>query len=269
MSTENEVIVFYIGFNGCTESGIDKEVKSELPELTPCNIKAINKIYSGNSFTFYTSNDFTNIIVAGGNYTGACAIPINKGDNDNDTDILQFTPVTFFNDNNIKINKICVNPSADSSFFITSDDKLYGCGRNQNHQLSSSDSAEIHTPILVSGLENIIDVKSASSYNLALCSDNNSNLNVIITSWCRIYGTPEDVRNMIMMFCKSTKVYLTTGPQRWNEVKSLSDKNIIKISVGRFHSVCLSQSGEVYVAGDVRNGQLGLGSMIRESIEGL
>ena len=260
MSVKEDVQVFYVGFNGCGESGFSKEEKMEILELTACNIQSVNRIYSGNAFTYYTNKDHTNIMVAGNNFTGACGVNI-------EDNIDKLTPLTFFNDNNIKIKSIHTNAAAESTFFISEDDKLYGCGRNENDQLSQSiNKRYIFTPTLVPGLKNIIDIKCAISYNLALCSHDDPKLNEIISVWCKTNEIPQDLKDLISNFCKSTKVYLSTGPEIWNEVAVLNDKDIIKIGVGAYHSVCLSHSGDVYVAGDGSYGQLGLGEDVDDEV---
>ena len=83
------------------------------------------------------------------------------------------TPITYFNNYEIKIEQIFVNPFAYGSFFITKDDKLYVCGRNKDDGIlglvNDGNLDYVFEPTLVPDLKNIIDIKSASEYSIAIC----------------------------------------------------------------------------------------------------
>ena len=107
-------------------------------------------------------------------------------------------------------------------------------------------------------------------------------ITVVIGVWCRINHVriPPEIHNIIRNYCKSTKVYSTGNkpgsghPENtnlgnkysWNEIEFFKNCNIIKITVGKYHSVFLNDDGVVFVSGDWTEGGLGLGLEIKEDI---
>ena len=52
---------------------------------------------------------------------------------------------------------------------------------------------------LIPDLENVIDVQSSGAYTIAVCSTNNKQLGLIISNWCRVHQTPEDIIKLIKL----------------------------------------------------------------------
>ena len=271
--------VFVIGYNGYGEFGFNDHnipldditsIKS-IKSITPCPNKEITQIFSGNSYSIYSNNNYQKLWSAGNNSRGSCGLGHYK------RKVEHLTPITFFQNNNIKIKQIFVNPAGYGSFFVTLDDKLYASGRNGRRQLGLNtgsdtiDGEDVSKPKFIIELKNIIDIKSSDPYSIAICSDNNPNFMKVITNWSRLYNLPQDIIKMIVSFCKSTKVYATSreagtghlpaeSEQKygWNEVAAFSDINIIKIAVGRYHSMFLQENGDLWSCGYSTYGRLGL-----------
>ena len=143
------------------------------------------------------------------------------------------------------------------------------------HSKSAKPSLSHHfEPILIPHLQNVQDIKCGVFYSIALCSSNNDQLSLIISFWCRLYAVPEDIKSLLIMFSKFTKVYSTvyTGrlhgdryPKRrcygWREMELLNGINIIKIQCGYAHSLFLDSGGVVWAAGANDDGECGLGDL--------
>ncbi len=256
----------FIGYNGYGEFGLDH--KETLKKFTSCPNKEIAKVFSGNVYSIYTDDNYDNLWSAGYNARGSCGIGSNK-------DRLLGLE---------SIKHIFVINTGYGSFFISEDNKLYGCGRNTGSQLGVKTKAvsqfgdeDIYTPQLIDNLANIIDIKSCELYSIAICSDNNPNFMVIIANLSRLHSLPQDIMSMVVLYCKSSKVYATTkeggtghlqdielkDEYGWNEVDAFKDVNIIKIAVGQYHSLFLEESGVLWTCGYYKYGRLGLG--IKES----
>ena len=249
-------------------------------------IKQLTKIKTNK---LLTEDELNNILVAGSNICGQLGI------NTNGKFITTLTPLTFFKDKNIKIKKIFVSIQALSTFFLTTDNKIYGCGANTDDDLGLENKTESenfnprsylrqqHQPILISSLKDAIDIRSSAYYSIALCSSDNTTLTTIINHWCRLYSISDDITSLLIMFSKYSKVYSTVyngrhghgdkyKPQQdhlkyfgWREIEALSDKNIIKITAGYRHSLFLGADSVLYSCGYNGKGECGLGKDI-ESI---
>ena len=116
--------VFVIGCNGDGEPALGH--KDKIKQLTQIKTnKLITKIYPTYSNTIYTDDEFNNILVAGNNKFGQLEI------NTDGENITTLTPLTFFNDRNIKLKQIFVSITGLQTFFLTTDNKIYGCGANE------------------------------------------------------------------------------------------------------------------------------------------
>ena len=102
---------------------------------------------------------------------------------------------------------------------MTTDNKIYGCGANTDDDLGLENKTEPenfdtqshlknqHQPVLISSLQNVIEIRPSTYWSLALCSSDNTKLTTIINHW--------------------------------------SDKHIIKITAGYGHSLFLGSDGIV------------------------
>ena len=213
---KNFTEVFVIGDNMFGEAGLDHTDK--IKQLTQIKTNTlITKIYPSSRYTIYTDDEFNNILVAGWNKFGQLGI------NTNGESITTLTPLTFFKDKQIKIKKIFVSITGIgfTTFFLTTDGKIYGCGKNMSDNLGLENKTEPenfdirsylrnqHQPVLISTLKNVIEIRSSDYYSLALCSSDNTKLTSIITHWCRLYSIPDDIISLLIMFSKYSKVYST------------------------------------------------------------
>ena len=285
IGANNSPKVFIIGYNAKGEAGMGytHEIK-QLTELKTNNL--ITKIHPSYRYTIYTDDEFNNILVAGRNKYGQLGL------NTNGEPITTLTPLTFFKDKNIKIKKICVSINASTTFFMTTNNEIYGCGENNFDKLGLENKTvprpkcpenfesqnylnDQHQPILISTLKDVIELRTSAYWSLALCSSNNVKLTTIINYWCRLYSIPDDITSLLLMYSKCSKVYSTIFNRRhghgefkpeqaeflhfgWREIETLSDKNIIKIAAGYEHSLFLGADGVVYSCGWNADGLCGL-----------
>ena len=82
-----------------------------------------------------------------------------------------------------------------------------------------------------------------------------------------LYSVPIDIVNLVSLFCKSSAVYLTTNcigsghanhailPNKygWNEIQALKNKNIIQIAINDTFSLFLSDDGNIWICGHLRD----------------
>ena len=215
----------------------------------------IKHIQSNYQYTIYGDNDYSNIWVSGKNDGGQCGI--------NDRRIKQLISNNFFKTNQIKIRKVCKNSGGSSTFWITSKNVVYGNGNNGYGQLGIiQDINRLFEPILISQLNNVIDVASAANYSIALCATDSDQDIMIINYWSRYYKLPTDITNLIILFNTTNKTYSTRytyhggnglnrkeSVNKWYEIDIFKNKNIIQIGTGYRHSVFLESNGSVWSCG--------------------
>ena len=271
MSAASQRKLHFIGFNGCGEMGLGH--KNKVHELTKCKYP-ITKIYPSNQYTIFSDDNFENIWCAGYNHRGQCGVGEGV---DPDGKLLK---LDYFQRNKIKIKKICVSSVGNSTFFITEDNELYGCG----NQLGFEKLHNQYLPENLSQFElhDVVDAKSSNTFSIVLCRSNEVKISQILQNWCRLFADnndntviPDDIISVIMMFSKFSKVYTTTPngygvrnvryEEGWKEIESLSQNNIIKITAGANFSLYLDSDGIVYAKGNGYMGKLGLGH--RETVD--
>ena len=261
--------VFFIGNNVDGEFGIGH--MNSQKELIKCELP-ITKIHSSYKHTFYADDNYRNIWFAGISSRGQSGISI-------EFDILKFEKVTYFKENNIEISNICASPSSDTTFFITKDKAVYGCGNNCGNQLGLVDTSlnhDISKPVLIPQLTNVIQVQS-TNFSIALCASDDDQFSIIINNWCRVFKVPDDITSILTQFCKWSKVYSTVYTPHghggkyeherhfgWKEIEFLNDKDIVKIVAGGGYSICLGSNGVVYSCGYNNVGELGIGGSKHE-----
>ena len=76
--------------------------------------KLIKNIHCGFGYNIYSDNK-NKYWAAGQNVNGECAIK------NNHHQLLNMTPIKYFEQNNIHIRKVCINVSGSSTFWITND----------------------------------------------------------------------------------------------------------------------------------------------------
>eukprot|EP01083_Nonionella_stella_P224110 798047_1 len=229
--------------------------------------KYITNIYTGFSYFIFTNNN-QHFWAEGNNNYGSCVGYNNDGST--------CDAIDFFMDNNIKISKVCCNLSGQTTFWITDKNNMvYGNGLNLNKQLGLiNDDWCKFKPVLIKGLQNIIDVQSAARYSIALGNIDLSHHRIIAIShhWSTQILSM-DLIDLIFIFCNTNKVYATplsggggNGLQNeynwnddgWKEIKMFANHHIVQISVGLDHSMFLDSNGRLYSCGKNDSGKLGL-----------
>ena len=228
------------------------------PKLTVIdNLKDITSIHSNFDHTIYSNHDNTIQIVTGSNEFGQLGLSSQS------QSLPQFAEISYFNNNNIKIKKICRHFGGRHRFWISQDDDLYVCGKNDQGQLGLYDKTNRFEPIFARS--GVIDCASAARASFCLRIANKEPFYIeyeltIIHCWCRLYLVPIDIIPIIISYCKRIKVSVTHNT-KWNELKKLRNKNIMQLSCGAEHSLLLSMNGNVYGSGYNKYGQLGIGAM--------
>lgn len=143
-------------FNELSTQHVDLKTLTKCPESILST--KITQIVSGDGFAIYCDKDYKTIITSG---------YLIKGDN-----TTGFKAINFFNENNIKIRKICANPFSFTVFWITDIGTVYGLGENQHYQLGlgADNNDNKMRPVLIPGLTDVIDIQPARFYPIALCS---------------------------------------------------------------------------------------------------
>ena len=239
MSTE-EVDLYVIGKNDNNELGLDF---INVNELTKFNhslcVKQVNCTLNS---TFFTDNN-NRYFVSGCNEQGQCGIDSTK------QYVKQPYEIKFFQQNNIKMNKICSSVCGKSVFWIGNNNKLYGSGNNTSCQLGlgSWDTTNRHKPELMT-LNNVIDVKYGADFTTALCSPA-INVADIINNWSRLaqISIPYDIIKLTENIFSNNQIYSTNkhGSPVWKRIDIFDDKQIIKIECGRYHCLYLESNGDV------------------------
>ena len=228
----------------------------------------ITKVHPSDQYTIYADDNYKNIWTAGSNYCGECGIGYTHK-----RKISTLRSIEYFKINKIQISKICVSIAGSVTFFITNDNKLYGCGSNGNSKLGLNcrDIDTCYEPILVQSLENVVHVEPSCNFSIALCQSADKKISLIIQNWCRLFSAPDDIQSLLVIYTKFTKVYSTAYSGHghgdkykkqvdfgWKEIEFLSDKNIIKFAVGSNYAIYLAADGTVYGCGNADDGKLGI-----------
>eukprot|EP01083_Nonionella_stella_P039726 108082_1 len=121
---------WFIGVNDEAQSGIGN-MKAQ-KQLIKChwsqNIQ-IRNIYVANQYTLVEDTDY-NYYAAGYNANGACTVK------DKSEYILSMTPITCFEENNLKISQLFVNNNGFAPFWKTDDGSMYAsCKSNIDGRL--------------------------------------------------------------------------------------------------------------------------------------
>eukprot|EP01083_Nonionella_stella_P217803 781672_1 len=245
-------------------------------------------IHSGYKFTIYTNisgeHECNHHWAAGSNSHGECCFNITKN-------ATKCNAIQYFNGKHINILKICVSIGGQSVFWISDTFEVYGNGNNDYGQLGLNDCSRTWKPRKIPFFKNkyISDIQCARHYSVALCTTNyNSIITIIIKHILRtvhvhvsLQHIPKVVLDLIISFYRINNVYSTEFSKyggnghefihRWNkygeirtrwswkEIKTLRDRDIIKIKTGRNHTLFLDTQGVVWCCGINVNGGLGLG----------
>ena len=250
LDTSNIQILF-IGHNSNGEFGVDDIISGDdTVEFIECPNKEFKRIFSGAAFNIFTDDTLTNLWSCGCNRNGKCGVG-------HKTAIQSCQRTDYLQKNNIKLNKICTNISAECIFYISDKYHLYICGMMKGLQIADQPSPK-KLPF-----QDVINAQATDRCMVVLCGKNSDILYMIITNWSRSYSIPDDITKILLVFCKATTIYSTTNlpgsghpndygsrnKYGWNEVKFFSDKYIVKIKSGEDHMLFLDETGVVYSCG--------------------
>ena len=254
----------------------DFEESMELDLFGECAMNTTEVIFGWRYAIYHHyTKEYQEIWMTGKNDYGQCAT--------NDFEPLKhdgFHCITYFEDRNIKIRKICAKTTGDYNvFWITDKNQVYANGANWCWQFGIDNNDNQPTPILISQLENVFDIQSANNYTIALCSNTQPNRLIIISFWCRILqiDVPKDIETVIMNFHDINEVFSTgyhdeeenphpgNGQGRdaqfklWSEIDGLKNKRIQQMAIAPENSFFLDSSGTVWCCGGNGYNMLGLG----------
>lgn len=219
--------------------------------------KSITKVIPCRFYNIFTDDEFKTLQTAGNNWCGQLCLQHKKK-----SMLLEF--ITYFDRNNISIQKIGHNMNGEFTMFISDKGELYGCG------YCGGDNKYVLIPQFIKEVSNVIDAQSSESCEIALCSSSdNKQIRIIISYWCRIHNLPSDLRELFAKFSRLNKVYSSTdglggGRVRkrgfpgtkpiykgWGEIGlfTTSKINIVKIALGDFRSFFIDDTGVAWVCG--------------------
>ena len=130
------------------------------------------------------------------------------------------------------------------SLALMKDGKIYSWGWNERGQLGLSDKEDRLSPSLVTALEDKSITKLSTQ-------DFDKHHSLAMDSEGRVYSWGQNNHGQLGLGDKEDRL----SPE---EIEFFSDKSIIQISLGKFHSLALDNEGQVYSWGWNEGGQLGL-----------
>ena len=172
--------------------------------------------------------------------------------------IPDYFPIKYFHREEIEIIQIHSTVSGATLFFKDDENNLYA-------------SRYMHeNPIMIPYLRDVIDIQCGYEYSLVLSGSNiNHKIRVVISYLSRAYHVKPNImalcynysRNMAM---NCIKLYGKLYPlsikfaASANSLSVLDEQGIIKISSGGYHALFLTESGDIWVAGDNNHAQCGV-----------
>jgi alpha-tubulin suppressor-like RCC1 family protein len=167
------------------------------------------------------------------------------------------------------------------SFAIKSDGSLWAWGKNDLGQLGDGTKANRSSPILVSGLNNVVSVAADWSATLAVCSDgsvwqwgNNvlspvrivpSGIKAVALSGDDFHALKDD--GTVLAWGRNAYGQLGVGSQSIAQTptKVKDVKSAVSIAMGGSHTLVARSDGSVYAYGNNGNAQLGDGTLAQKS----
>lgn len=129
------------------------------------------------------------------------------------------------------------------TLLLTTKGRVFSCGNNDHGQLGQELSRKRPQP--VTNLENYVinQVSCGATHSLA------------INEWGQLFSWGSNSRGQL---AKDTTEQISSSPKL---VKALATKHIVQIASGQYHSLALTNSGDLYSWGSNAYGQLGLGNV--------
>jgi len=233
--------VYSCGRNELGQLGLGDTTNYDTPqEITSLNGKNIIHIAIGSDrLTMFLASD-GKVYSCGLNNYGQLGI----GNTTN-----QSTPqeITYFTTNDINITMVSCN--SNSTIFLASDGKMYGCGRNDYGQLGLVDTTNKYTPVEITYFtaNSIIITKIVSGLHHTMFLESDGK--VYSCGWNN-YG----------------QLGLGDTTNRYTPQLITNLNNITQIARGAFHTIFLDTNSNVYTVGYNASGQLGIGNTTNTTI---
>eukprot|EP01084_Bolivina_argentea_P156205 272210_1 len=185
--------VYAIGSNSNGQCGVGHS--NAIDELTELGkIQKFRNIVTGYDW-FICSDDKNNYFAAGSNRDGQLGLGMCSKQE------LEFKQIKYFKNNNVKIKKVFASNYGWTTFWLTENDEIYGCGHNRFANLGLGDKNARNQPTLIKELKNVIDIKVGPSYSLALCRINDDmDYNKIINFYNDNKNITNDITKLIKKF---------------------------------------------------------------------
>eukprot|EP01084_Bolivina_argentea_P284831 488257_1 len=279
--TETNTTIYVIGANTNGELGFGH--KHEINKLTQLSIsnENITNIYCGDGYMIYISNT-NNLYCCGKNQKGQLGIRAKLSSTN------KLKQLTYFHNKNIQISQIFTSVSGSSTFWKCNNFTIFANGNAKDNCLGSGINHQTETlePILIHGLENVMDISIANKYSIALCGISHYHLCIVLTHWYTNRLIPDDIILVIeqfyILYGDIGTVYSTPyswfggnghgikrgnafSDNKWHTINCLRHIEIIKIKTGYVHSLFLAANGEIWSCGANENGQCGLGIHLGET----
>eukprot|EP01084_Bolivina_argentea_P173715 300912_1 len=227
-------IVCAVGNNFSFEFGIgDTHDTYRFKELAPLewsnNINIIN-ILSGYEFTIY-KDDKNKYYIAGNNRCGSCMMDKNNGGKSRVLSMINGLHI-------LNVKNVYCNPHGYQGFMVSSENKLYGFGHNQQGQLGVNNYTDMHKLVNVKWEHGIIkQIQCADNYSTVLTQ--NGDVYSSGGAFDRYGGNGHE-----------------NASNTWRKISEL--KSIKTIASGSNHTLCCDDNGNVYSFGANLSGQLGI-----------
>ncbi len=140
---------------------------------------------------------------------------------------------------NLPNDIIQISTRSSHSLCLTGGGHMYSFGGNFQGELGLGDYDRRNIPTLIPNLNNIIQISAGYGHSLALSNTS------------KIYAFGSNLSGQLGLEYYNETNIPTLVPE--------APKNIIQISAGNYHSLCLINNGRIYAFGDNKSGQLGLG----------
>eukprot|EP01083_Nonionella_stella_P136683 416043_1 len=262
--------IHFIGRNNSGQYGLN--CYDHLWSLAECHNPLIKKVFMGKHHSIFSDENYENIWCTGN-------IRFEPFDNGQLINGSECRSVDYFRTRGIKIKHICASELM--TFFITEEHQLYvtiPLNHDNNYRsdydklgINIYDHPQYKPIVFVPTIKNVMDVKRTRDFCVALCEEHRvHDVRKLLEHWSRtIVCVGNDIREMIVMFCRTKTVYSTMHnaasgaptdimTKGWNKIETLADKNIIQIACGSDHCLFLEDSGVLWVCGINICGCLGL-----------
>ena len=238
---DGEYEIYAVGANNYNHLGPGAKTKP-LTKWTSLGTAKAQSITLGASHSIIRNGDEQ--IAFGDNEQGQCGVGTrNKR--------ISGTAITFFSRKQIQISKICGR--GDSTFWVASG-HVYGAGRNTSGELGIKNKQNQRVPTLINDLRDIDDIQTGSRCSLALTKDGR-------VFSCGVPGNPSWFLGQHGHAHNRT----SSHDSGWRQVQHLANITVTQIAARGLHSVFLDSTGAVWVCGQNKYGENGIGKTTEQS----